>query len=100
MSVIKIGQQQQLAECTLPLLLAKGSARKQNEEASSLVIDLLKTGGSAKVEIYTLVPKNEILPAILKGNVKPKETRKQHNVKIGHQQQIAESALPLLLAKG
>ena len=36
---------------------------------------------------------------LLKGNGKPKETREQRKVKIGQQQQLAESALPLLLAK-
>ena len=58
---VQIGQQQQLAECALPLLLAKGSARKQSEGAARLVIDLLEIGGSSKVEINTLLPKNKAL---------------------------------------
>ena len=39
------------------------------------------------------------LRAISKSNRKPKETREQHKVQIGQQQQLAEIALPLLLAK-
>ena len=34
---VKIGQQQHLAECALPLLLAKGSAGKQSDKALYLL---------------------------------------------------------------
>ena len=40
---VKIGQQQQLAECALPLLLAKGSAIKQSDKALYLLaVSVLK----------------------------------------------------------
>ena len=45
----------------MPLLLAKGSAGKQSEAAASLVIDFLEIGGSSKVKINTLLPKNKAL---------------------------------------
>ena len=39
------------------------------------------------------------LNTISKGDGKPKENREQHKVQIGQQQQLTESALPLLLVK-
>ena len=67
---VMIGQQQQLAESALPLLLARGSAREQYEGKMGQQ-QQNSSRDSTKVE-----------------------------VKIDQQQQLPESALPLLLARG
>ena len=71
----EFGQQQQLADGALPLLLARASTRK------------LKKGNMNSKETRKLK----------KGNMKPRENRIKDKIKISEQQQLADSAPPLLL---
>ena len=103
-SKVEIGQQQQLSECALLLLLAKGSAREQSEEVRPSMEGETSSGPNLGKKLATVVDKQQEdvkrLPRRTSIHYQAGEQQQEEDnskVEIGPQQQLAECALPLLL---